>query len=162
MMSESEEEDRVEFDVALNNARQSNDRRVKAQLETLKKWTRTYRNAKKTRDTFTKYISPLDSAVEFHVHVHFHVHVMLMSCTCATWRPVRFMLHRCARSAPARHVDAWLLVDSAQLSSLSSCTRSSSSSYSRDIAAATSANDCTLTISNVTSANIARGLRANL
>ena len=75
MMSESEEEDRVEFDVALNNARQSNDRRVKAQLETLKKWTRTYRNAKKTRDTFTKYISPLDSAVEFHVHVHFHVHV---------------------------------------------------------------------------------------
>ena len=53
--------------VALNAARQSTDPRIKAQLQNLKKWTRTYRNAKKTRDTFNKYLAPFDNAVELHV-----------------------------------------------------------------------------------------------
>ena len=32
----------------------------------MKKWTRTYQNAKKTRDTFNKYLAPFDNAVELH------------------------------------------------------------------------------------------------
>ena len=52
--------------MALNAARQSNDTRIKAQVQTLKKWTRTYQNAKKTRDTFNKYLAPFDNAVELH------------------------------------------------------------------------------------------------
>lgn len=66
LLSESEQ-DSVSFNVALNAARQSTDPRIKAQLQNLKKWTRTYRNAKKTRDTFNKYLAPFDDAVELHV-----------------------------------------------------------------------------------------------
>ncbi len=62
-----DDQDSVSFNAAMNAARQSNDPRIKAQLQTLKKWTRTYRNAKKTRDTFNKYLAPFDNAVELHV-----------------------------------------------------------------------------------------------
>ena len=40
-----DDQDSVSFNVALNAARQSTDPRIKAQLQNLKKWTRTYRNA---------------------------------------------------------------------------------------------------------------------
>ena len=53
LFDSDDEQDSVSFNVALNAARQSTDPRIKAQLQNLKKWTRTYnRNAKKTRDTF--------------------------------------------------------------------------------------------------------------
>ena len=67
LFDSDDEQDSVSFNVALNAARQSNDPRVKAQLQNLKKWTRVYRNAKKTRDAFNKYLAPFDNAVELHV-----------------------------------------------------------------------------------------------
>ena len=66
-MSEENHEESVAFDVALNAARQSNDRRTRANLQTLKGWSRIHRNAKQTLASLKNYIAPLDSAVEFHV-----------------------------------------------------------------------------------------------
>ena len=70
LFDSDDEQGSVSFNVALNAARQSTDPRIKAakaQLQNLKKWTRLYRNAKKTRDAFNKYLAPFDDAVELHV-----------------------------------------------------------------------------------------------
>ena len=67
LFDSDDEQGSVSFNVALNAARQSTDPSIKTQLQNLKKWTRLYRNAKKTRDAFNKYLAPFDDAVELHV-----------------------------------------------------------------------------------------------
>ena len=67
LFDSDDEQGSVSFNVALNAARQSTDPSIKTQLQNLKKWTRLYRNAKRTRDAFHKYLAPFDDAVELHV-----------------------------------------------------------------------------------------------